>query len=172
MLAIDHLLCSTFSSLPPEQFAWLSYTDMLTEKLCQTTSQVEMAVISHQWVSANWWERHVLHLNGKLIRRDILMLAEGKPRWFARTMIPERTQQLDAAFFDRLSVEPLGKLIFNEPRVVRSMIHSYGIDPRHLEFYWLNPAWFNKDDDIWMRLSFFEFMQTAPFYLAEIFFPD
>ncbi len=164
-----HSVCSTFNSLPTEKFEWLSYTDVLTERLRKQSAQVEMTVLSHEWVPSNWWERSVLHLNTDLIRRDILMQAEGKPRWFARTIIPKITYALDPAFFDRLYNEPLGKLIFNESRVVRHMIHSYGIDNRHLEFYWLNRDWFKNSDGIWMRLSFLEFMQAAPFYLAEIF---
>jgi chorismate--pyruvate lyase len=169
LLVTSHCLSSTFNSLPAEKFEWLSYTDMLTEKLRKTSAQVEMIVLSHEWVPSNWWERHVLHLNGMVIRRDILMQAEGKPRWFARTMIPEATYQRDPTFFDRLHQEPLGKLIFNEPRVVRRMIHSYGIDGRHLELYWLNRDWFKNDESLWMRISFLELMPSAPFYLAEIF---
>lgn len=200
-------ISTSFSTLPLAQFDWIRHTGVMTEKLGQERSHVQLTVLSHQWTQANWWERHVLNLslppptpcglstgasnverspnpmderqdlglmmNGQhaLIRRDILISAAGQRCWFARTMIPSATYELEPSFFDRLHHEPLGHLIFNEPNVVRQVLHSYGINARHLEYHWLAPEWREDVATLWARLSCLEFKQKAWFYLVEIYLP-
>lgn len=162
---------STFKTLPLSLFEWLSMTQAITPQLALRQNEVRMEKLVQAWVEPNWWEVHVINQHQPLIRRDILMWAEAQPCWFARTMIPESTYQRAPEFFDRLQQEPLANLIFNEPRVERLRLHSYGIDKMNLEYHWLQPMWRQSHTALWMRLSRFMFEQKMPFYLAEIFLP-
>lgn len=162
---------STFSTLPLDLFEWISHTSVMTEKLRQQVGPVEMEILTHDWTSPNHWEHEVLKQNALLLRRDVLIKAKGSICWFARTMIPITTYQLAPSFFDRLHQEPLAHLIFNEPRVTRDLLHSYGINQHHLEYDCLGKHKPDVDSDLWMRLSMFTFQQSSTFYLAEVYYP-
>jgi chorismate lyase len=148
-------------------------TSAITPQLACSKSNVRMEKLAQAWVCPNWWESHVTNIFTELlIRRDILMLADDKPCWFARTMIPDSTYERAPDFFDRLQQEPLANLIFNEPRVERILLHSYGIDEKNLEYHWLQPAWRLSHQALWMRLCTFSLDRRSRFYLAEIFLPS
>ena len=106
-----------------------------------------------------------------VMHREIVMYSRQIPCWYARTIIPIRTYQENGTFFDRLKHESLGNLIFNEPRVERSVMLNYAIDDRCLEYYWIPDCLVTKGHKYWLRLSVFTFADSSPFCLVEILLP-
>ncbi|OGV27212.1 MAG: hypothetical protein A3F18_07310 [Legionellales bacterium RIFCSPHIGHO2_12_FULL_37_14] len=172
MLTENNLYCSTFDSQSLSCFAWTSEEGALSDKLKQLYGECNLTLLTQKWTLPNWWEKQFLHLQETILRRDIIMGAQGNPYWFARTMLPLTTYKKDVAFFNRLKKEPLMNLVFNEPKVKREILWSYGINRQNLEFHWLQKAWINEDTKLFARFSLFSLMSVKRFYLLEIFLKD
>jgi chorismate--pyruvate lyase len=164
-------LLSSFSSVPPHLFAWLSAQTAITQKL----DQAQLRVLQHDWQPLNWWEQWVLGIERsqeKLIRRDILMRSHQENCWFARTMIPRATYLAAPDFFDQLHHKPLSKLIYSEPRVERYLLRSYTLSPALIEYHWVS-EWHEQQTTLGARFSSFRLGggQLHRFHLLEIFLP-
>lgn len=160
---------STFAPVPLELLSWLRHTDVMTDRLKSYAPQVSLKILEHDWVEANAWELKYLGIEGSLLRRNVLIQSQNQPCWYARTMIPNTTYQRAPEFFDRLHQEPLAHLIYDEPRVTRCWIYSYGISPSQPEWLWWANLQYLAIERLWMRVSAFQFDQDDFFYLAELF---
>lgn len=97
--------------------------------------------------------------------REVILWGENRPWVFARSIIPEALCSGDLA---NLGNQPLGKVIFNDPRFIRLPFQVGKL---------LQPDSLLQDLDIqavaelWGRRSVFHFEQTE-MMVAEIFLPD
>ena len=166
------MLLSTFHHMPMVLIDWMLCQQAITDKLSRIAQHVRVEVLSHQWQPTNDWEHRLLRVtDSQLIRRDVVIKADGQPCWFARTMIPEQTYQQDPVFFDRLERTSLRTLVYHEPRVLRSLMHSYSFSQAVLEYHWLPQSFSEVADHLWGRLSMFHFDRQGYFYLFEVFLP-
>ena len=151
---------------------WLRHQGSLTARLESCSDAVKLQVLSTAWKKPNWWDRFCLKIHTEdVFCREIMISANTRPCWYARTLIPKTGYQQDTAFFDRLSQESLAQLVFDEPRVKRHGLFFYPVDESCLEFYWPK-AYFNDSEEkiLWLRASAFEFDEQAQFFLCEIMF--
>ncbi|MBA2711051.1 MAG: chorismate lyase [Tatlockia sp.] len=168
---IDRLLHLNHS--PPEAIkSWLFHNSSLTEKLKTESGEAKLQVLSQNWIRPNWWEKFTFEIAVEsVIHRDILMFSQNLPCWFGRTIIPHDTFQANRFFFDRLSNESIGLIIFNEPKIKRDLLHAYSIDKGFLEYQWLPESLKNGNEQFWLRLSVFSLPDEHCFYLVEILLP-
>lgn len=168
MSFIDTLSADAPASLLP----WLTHTQSLTEKLKHAAGETSMKVVS-QGFKQDWWSQHVLELaSAPVLQREIVMYAQGRACWYARTLIPNTTWQDNLALFAQLHHLSLGQLIFNpEHNISRSWLRHYAIDPGMIEFHWPQEELTAHAKQLWMRLSQFKIAAQHPFYLAEILLP-
>lgn len=157
---------------PSDLLPWLNHQGSLTQKLQTCSSEVRLEVLRQGWDSSNWWDQHVLqHCSGRVFHRDILILGDATPCWFARTIIPQATFYRSESFFNRLKKESLSALIFDEPKVKRVEMIPYFISNQTIEFQWLPKNLNFKNEVRSARLSAFQYCAEDPFYLVEIFLP-
>lgn len=161
------------NSLPPEELKpWLNYQTSLTDKLKRLTGDAELEVLSQEWSLASWWDKFTLGLScEKILLREILMLSQGTPCWYARTIIPESTYLANQVLFSRLKQESLGQLIFNEAGIRRTQLLTYAVDHHSLEYNWIPAVLRDESSEYWLRLSNFTIDDSAAFCLVEIFLP-
>ena len=153
---------------------WLVYPYSLTERLIEKAGSVSLKVLAQGWEPACAWDNIRLNdFSDRVWRREIIMSAEGRACWYARTMVPELTYTNCRIFFDQLKTKSLGMLIFNSFAVERTSLAHYAIDESANEYQWLpealRPVPFQT---LWVRLSYLMLHKQFPFYLTEILLPN
>ncbi|STX28937.1 4-hydroxybenzoate synthetase [Legionella beliardensis] len=163
------------SILPPsELFPWLTHTKSLTKKLKEQAGEAHLIVLKQYWRNMTWWNRYVFELDASqpVFQREIIISAQGKKCWYARTIIPAHTYHTHQSFFARLEHESLGHLIFDNQEITRLALDYYLITPKSIEYYWLKSVITGNEENLWGRLAVFTINTQDPFYLVEIFLPD
>lgn len=162
--------------LPPKQLLpWLTCTTYLTKKLHAKSGNTMLQVLQEQWLEvATSWDQQVLQLAPeRVLHRDIVVLAQAQPCWFARTILPAATYQSDDALFARLQHEPLGNLIFQGSAIQRLELRHYPIVTTDPEYAWIPEGYHQQRSPLWARLATFKVMSSqALFYLLEILLPN
>ncbi len=162
-------------SPPKELLPWLTCTTYLTKKLHATSGNTALQVLQEQWLEvATPWDQQVLQLAPeRVLHRDILMLAEARPCWFARTILPAATYQSEDGLFSRLRDEPLGNLIFQGSAIQRLELRHYPIVMTDPEYAWIPEGQHQQRTPLWVRLATFQVLSSqALFYLLEILLPE
>lgn len=160
-------------NLPPnELIPWLCHQNSLTDKLRTQTGDAQLEVLEQHWTLPSWWDKFTLGLSTEVVmHRNILMFSQQIPCWFARTIVPEHSYRENRHFFNRLTQESLGVIIFNEPKIKRTQLLNYSINENCIEYHWLLPLLMNKNEQLWIRLSVFTIADLSSFYLVEILLP-
>lgn len=157
---------------PAVLYDWLNYKFSLMDKLQEKVGETSLSVLNQRWQRPTWWDQFVLGIKeAQVIHRNSIISAKDLACWFARTIIPNSCYLANKSFFDRLSQESLGKLVFNTVGLKRSEVFFYPINASCLEYYWLPPALKEATKSLWLRLSVFCFNEKENFYLVEIFLP-
>ncbi len=156
----------------PKLMPWLTYQSCLSDKLRELVSDVSMKVLKETWCNANWWDKYRLNIEGEVHHREIVMYGNNKLCWYARTIIPRKTYDLNLQLFKRLETEPLGNLLFDaKTQITRTSFKYYAIDKNSIEFTWLGDLIDKNVSSLWMRLSTFTVKNDCDLYLAEIYLP-
>ena len=172
MSKIQTKLTHPKSKPPAFLLPWLHYIDFLTQKLKSEVGDAQLQVIGQRWDSPNWWNKYTLNLDHEqVMHREILMRSFDECCWYARTILPHTTYEVNTVLFDRLNQESLGQLIFNGSAIKRSELIIYPINEQSLEYYWLNDTMHQQETELWVRRSTFMLQDVWPFYLVEIFLP-
>lgn len=160
--------------LMAELTSWLNHQLSLMDKLKAVASDVHLEVLRHDWSHPDSWDQQKLKILTKnpLLRREIIMWASAHACWYARTIIPHATYNVEDALFKQLSTEPLGELIWNHPHFKRQSMTSYLIDKESPEYHFLTPELHQNTHTLWARLSTISVHETSFMYLLEIFLPD
>jgi len=158
---------------PTKLIPWLEHKGSITDKLIAYAGEAKLQVLKHTWELTDAWDQNTLALapNASVLHREILMWANNQPCWFARTIIPKPTYLAEEALFSRLETTPLGELIHHHPNIKRTNITPYPIQPKSMEYGYLEHALENPVTPLWGRLSTFTLHKQHEFYLLEIFLP-
>ena len=163
-----HIKCELPSFLMP----WVIHQDSLTERLHSKSGHTRLEVLKQCWELPDWWDKHVLRIDSDaVLHREILMWAGQEVCWYARTIIPKTTYQVDTLLFNRLQEESLGSLIFNESRIKRLYMTHYPISDQSIEYHWLNQWLPCVTDILWVRMAVFTVNDVFPFFLIETLLP-
>lgn len=170
-MTADTLLPVT-CELPPSLLPWLTYKQSLTKRLEEKAGNVCLDVLGQDWSAPDWWDKQVLHVTDEaVLHRQIVMRASNEPCWYARTVIPQTTYDVEKAMFERLNKESLGTLIFEEAKIKRASLFHYPINSLAIEYHWLTENMHCSADVLWARFSIFIIDKVHPFYLVEIMLP-
>ena len=166
---------------PEKLLPWLTRDTSLTDHLFALTGEASLQLVSHLWLRSDWWDQYVLSIKQQtLLRREIVMISQKTPCWYARTIAEESTYQAYPEFFARLEHGSLNTLLFKEQLAVRESKVIYSVTKDNLEFYWIKQALSHLhypatilplDCELWGRRSRFLIDGQAPFYLIEFFLP-
>lgn len=140
---------------------WMQTKAPITEKAKKRCHDVRLELLNESW------ERRVFF-------REINMYCDGQLAWYARTVIPEKTYELRAEKFKKLKTQPLGNILYHDPKIIREdFVYAY-LDSSQKEYQWAMkhyPISENKPEYLWARKSVFQ-INGNPLYLTEIFFPN
>ena len=160
---------------PEKLNPWLREKGSITDKLKAKANHIHLDVVSHQFESPDTWDINHLKLQNhtEILHREIIMWADTKACWYARTILPKSVYDIEKALFNQLKTTPLGVLIHHHPEIERSHINPYKIHTNMPEYDYLKHALKQNTPNktLWGRVSTFTIRHQFNFYLLEIFLP-
>lgn len=167
---LNHVVIDPIQEAPQYVHSWLTLQTSLSDRLKLIKGNSQVNRIKQDWSTVNWWEKYHLHLQGKVLRREVIITANDQPYWYARTIIPEEAWNAAPQLFQRLEKESLGDILYYSQQEITRFIHPYKITPAFLEWYWV-PNDIRGKGPMWGRLSTFILNGKQSFFLIELFLP-
>jgi chorismate--pyruvate lyase len=110
--------------------------------------------------------------HGDLWIREVLLVADGVPVVFARSLVPTTSIPAVWHLLHGLGGRPLANVLFNDPRVRRSPLEAARLDARDSRWHHAARATGRVDQPpLWARRSAFR-RQGSPLLITEIFLPE
>ncbi len=158
--------------LSPELKSWLYDGGSLTARLKAHCHQFEVIVLgqSEQLCSAEEACSHIKE-GEPVIVREVLLLCDGKPQVFARSLMPLSTLTGDEACLAGLGNMPLGQAIFNSPHLQRGEFSVAKFSSQSSVAQLAEQLELTPQHELWGRRSIF-FLHDKPLAVAEVFLPQ
>ncbi|MFA3791240.1 chorismate lyase [Aliiglaciecola sp. SL4] len=150
---------------------WLLDTGSLTERLQSHCADFRVELVGQRQMSPDDEELTQLTLNSPHADdmqwqvREVILYGNGQPWVFARSVLPQQLCEMDLA---ELGNKPLGKIIFNDNRFVRSPFQLLKLTNTLHFANFINTT---DQQPLWGRRSVFDFQQLQ-LMVAEIFLPE
>ncbi len=150
---------------------WLMDTGSLTERLQSVCRQFEVDVLGHEVCAITAEEHETLYgksdKNRQTQVREVLLKGDGAAWVFARSLMPQAFIDECMSDLGTLGNQPLGKILFNDPRFQRLGFELIQCSVNHSLFQDLN---IQPQHGIWGRRSLFAF-QSHSVMVCELFLP-
>lgn len=159
---------------PRQLRGWLTDDSSLTARIRARCVRFSLQVISQGKRSVMPDERAALgvHHHGELWVREVLLIADGVPVVFARSLVPATVIPASWHLLHRLGGKPLANVLFNDPRVVRSPLEAARLDTRDSRWHYAARATGRSDlPPLWARRSAFRRIGN-PLLITEVFLPE
>lgn len=159
--------------LPAELRSWICEQKSLTQRLkrsCRGRFQIQLE--GQIWERPMIDEAQVLGLRpgACALIRQVYLLCEGRPRIYARTVIPSFTLRAERRLAS-LGSRPLGDLLFGDATISRDHLQAAQIPAHHPLFRLATRKHPINAKALWGRRSIF-CLRGKPLLVVEIFFPD
>lgn len=149
--------------------SWLSDEGSLTEKLERYCRQLSVHVIGQGVAPLHENETLAMGNHEPFCVREVLLLGDQTPWVFARSLIPVSLLADPQSDLATIGNQPLGRLLFNDPRFERGEFEVGQIDLTTLPLLdYQSP---NSIRTPWARRSTFAF-ETSRIMVAELFLPS
>ena len=153
--------------------SWLRDEGSLTARLKQAAAGDFRVRVLHQgWARPYSSESRLLGMRrgGIALLREVLLICDGEPWVYARTLIPFRSLRGSARRLGMLGNRPLGEVLFADPRMRRGVTQVARLRPQHRLF---QRAVGERQEvaAIWGRRTLFH-LSGKPLLVNEFFLPD
>ncbi len=157
---------------PPELRSWICERNSLTRRLkrsCQGRFQIRLE--GQAWGRPMTDEARVLGLRpgACALIRQVYLLCEGRPRVYARTVIPSCTLRAERRLAS-LGSRPLGDLLFGDASISRVHLQAAPIPAQDPLFRLATRKRPLNAGALWGRRSIFK-LRGKPLLVVEIFLP-
>lgn len=155
------------SMVPQRQRHWLFDSQSLTDKLVvASANQFRVEVLSQRIHQPLFSESQILNLAHQqyALLREVVLLGNGVPWVYARTVIPLSSLQGNLKRLRYLGNRSLGSALFADPHLRREVLQIAPIEASYL------PAceWLHNTQPTWGRRSVFN-LQGKPLLVTEVF---
>lgn len=148
---------------------WLFDTTSLTKRLLKHCQRFEVQVLSNT-TSILSDEEHSMFDDVDITCREVLLICDGIPQVYARTLMPITTLNHANERLKSLTNSSLGDILFNDPSMKRSHIEVCHIESSSTLMTLGQQLSLPEVDSIWGRRSMF-YLQDYPLSVAEFFLP-
>jgi len=157
--------------IPPYWDDWLSDPGSLTQRLIEASeNRFAVEVIDQVETTPTDSEAKALHIDcdTPVYSRQVLLLGNGEPWVFARSIMPLSTLTGRLAFLRDIDRQPLGALLFRDPSMTREPVEAafLSIQRAHLP-----DKLSHIEGPLWGRRSVFR-LDQKPLLVSEIFLPE
>ncbi len=163
----------TASRAPRPLRGWLSDDSSLTARIRARCGTFSLHLVSQGKGRPLPDELAALgvHRHGELWQREVLLLADGAPVVFARSLVAASTVPAAWHLLRHLGGRPLAAVLFDDPRVRRSPLEAARLDPRDTRWHRAAAATGRSDlPALWARRSAFR-RAGSPLLITEVFLP-
>lgn len=157
----------TCADLPAATRSWLLDTGSLTQRLITASGgDFKVVVLSQQWQRPRLSESTLLGVPPRqlAIIRDVLLVCNGSPAVFARSVIPATSLSGRLRHLRHFDNSSLGELLFRDPSMRRHPFELSIIDGNSDSL----PASAHQAGRLWWRRSRFD-LAGKPLMVSEIF---
>ena len=157
--------------IPDQWRDWLSDTGSLTQRLLDASDGKLSVQIIRQCLDApRLSERLALGLAPRRLAliREVILLGDGVPWVYARSVLPMTTLTGSLRKLRRLDNRPLGALLFQSPSMTRELVEVACHTSANAK---LPVVLGHIDTPLWGRRSVFR-LNRKPLLVSEIFLPD
>ncbi len=158
---------------PRFMHGWLTDDSSLTARIRARCGRFSLQVVSQGKGRVMPDERAALGVahHGELWLREVLLVADGVPVVFARSLVPATVIPADWHLLHGLGGRPLANVLFDDPRVRRSPLEAARLDARDSRWHQAVRATGHADlPPLWARRSAFHRAGT-PLLITEVFLP-
>ena len=170
----DHILDS---DLPAEHQLWLAHVGSMTRLMRQhAQSQFDLTVVREQVGMATSRECELLNITtADVYAREIVMLVDGAPWLYARSVFPTQVTELADQSLLELGNQPLGRLFFHSESDIRGETNprrsiEIGYLPKEHELLQGEMFPVSVEQPLYARRSTFTY-QDMPALVQEVFLP-
>jgi chorismate--pyruvate lyase len=161
------------ATVPPQLRPWLIDPGSLTARIRRRCAIFAVSVLEQRLAAPHADEAALLGLRrGELAwRREVLLLADGVPVVFARSILPRRNVRGAWHLFRSIGTRPLGAALFADPCVERQPLSCARLDRRDARYRRvLAAAPAGLPPMLWARRSLFRLRGRA-LLVSEVFLP-
>lgn len=158
-------------AIPDQWRDWLSDTGSLTQRLLDASDgKLSVQIIRQSLDTPGLSERLALGLAPRRLAliREVILLGDGVPWVYARSVLPLTTLTGPLRKLRRLDNRPLGALLFQSPGMTREPVEVACHTSANAK---LPAALGHVDTPLWGRRSVFR-LNRKPLLVSEIFLPD
>ncbi|WP_394175660.1 chorismate--pyruvate lyase family protein [Thalassotalea litorea] len=106
----------------------------------------------------------------KVLVREVLLYCDEQPVVFARSLLPSSSLTGDQRTLAELGEQPLGQVLFNNPKLTRKVLQVAEIAPSQRVCELAKMANLEVTHSLWGRRSLFH-IEEKPLMVAEVFLP-
>ncbi|MGI9274863.1 MAG: chorismate--pyruvate lyase family protein [Endozoicomonas sp.] len=148
---------------------WLLDSGSLTRRLKAQCHEFSVEVLNHDWAMPTASEQAFLGCNNQRASiREVLLITDGIPRVFARSVLPESSLTSANHKLLELGNRPLGEFLFNHPSMQRGPIEIAELPARQFNQYPGITKYCHES--AWGRRSLF-YLNDKPISVCEVFLP-
>lgn len=153
---------------------WLTDARSMTERIRARCSHFSVRVIRQRLDCAYADEAAILPVRAgeRVWVREVLLIADGCPVVFGRTLLPGRGRRGVWRLFHNRGTRPLGEDLFDNPRIRRQELRSTCVDRRDARYHYACDAagLAAMPKGLWARRSVF-LLHDCPLMVSEFFLP-
>ena len=161
------------ATVPPRLRPWLTDPGSLTARIRSRCATFSVTVLAQCLAVPHPDEAALLGLRrGELAwLREVLLVADGVPVVFARSILPRRNVRGAWNLFHGIGARPLGAALFADPRIRRAPLVCARLDRRDARYHRaLAAAPAGLPRSVWVRRSLFRLRGRA-LLVSETFLP-
>ena len=169
------------AAVPPPLMPWLTDPASLTARIRARCGRFSVRVLGQAAGAARLDDAALLGLRAgeRIWLREVLLLADGRPVVFARSILPRRNVRGAWNLFHGIGSRPLGEALFSDPAISRTPLSCRRFDVRDARYHRARSALAGHDASIplprvlWARRSLFRLhgraLLVSEFFLTAIF---
>lgn len=150
--------------------AWLYCSGSLTQQLKNQLGNCELRILSQTWIEAdNWLLSQAPTISFPVLQREIIICANALPCWYSRSYFSHALYQKESWLIERMQTEPLGHILFTDPRIERVSFEVLDIRPEDTPSRWTNLPLILQDDIAPMRWAQYRVGAELGLWVSELF---
>ncbi|MDP2559562.1 chorismate lyase [Psychrobium sp. 1_MG-2023] len=156
--------------LNPKLHEWLFDKSSLTARLSEDTTRFQVQVLREGIAKLAPHEQSFFATDTNMHSREVILICDGVPQVYARTLIPEETLAYADHQLAKLGATSLGAVLFQSPEMTRSDIEATYFNPDSALHTLSQQLGQPTQKRLWARRSIFK-LATHPLMVAEYFLP-
>lgn len=167
------------AAMPAALLPWMRDAGSLTARIRARCSRFAVQVVCQELARVNHDEALLLGLRAgeRAWLREVLLLADGRPVVFARSLLPRRNVRGAWNLFHGIGSRPLGAALFSDPAIVRLPLACRRLDGRDARYHRAKAALSRyapaqpMSRALWTRRSIF-LLRGSALMVSEAFLPE